>query len=90
MLDAFVKQAIDVLVIQAVIRSAPVAADFHELKIAKRSQMMADRGLAHRKQDRDIAHTELTLRERPDDLDTGSIAQRLKSLSEANEKFRGI
>jgi hypothetical protein len=84
--NSFLEQVLDVLVIERVIDGPSIPPRAHELEIAERTQVMADRGLAHRGELRDVADAELALGQDPDDLDSGIVSERLESLRKQHEE----
>ncbi len=73
MLDAFFEKVLDMFVIQSIKQSTVLAADVHQFEIAQSAQVVANARWTHAEQFGNIAHTKLTVRERPNDLDAGGV-----------------
>jgi hypothetical protein len=90
MLDAFMKESIDMHIIQGIKAGAPRPSNLHQTQVPQSPQMMTHSGLTHFEKLREIAHTMLTFRQNPDDSNARSIPQRLKSPSQKSERFFGF
>lgn len=85
MLDARPQDAVDMLIIKRVVRGSAVLTLLNEMQISQHPKMVADLRLAHIQDFRNVAHAELTLRKRPDDLDARRIPESLKRFGEQDE-----